>query len=384
MKLNLEATPVFEKTWDALQSGHRYILQQGGTRSSKTTSILQAIICQCIITKGLKVSIVRNSFPTLRGTSMRDFFDLLNEYNLYDESSHNKTENYYKFSNGAVVEFFSLDSEQKVRGRKRDILFMNEGNEVSHEIYLQLAFRTSKTIIIDFNPSDMDHWIYDLMKDNKSLLIKSTYKDNKFLGQEQIDEIEKLIETDENYYRIYALGEKPSNSIRIYSHFKTFQESNSATEYFYGLDFGYNDPNVLLKCWYQDESVYVEEMLYKNKLTAVDLTNELLPLNIGKDPIYADYARPEVIEELRRAGFNVKEANKQLKAGIDTLKSTKIYVKDSSTNTLKESRLYSWRSKNDIVLDEPIDRDNHCMDALRYAIHTHKKKSFNENLVRFF
>lgn len=386
MKLNIDATPVFDKHWEALKNKTRYILHQGGTRSSKTISILQSLILTAL-TEKVKIDIVRNSFPTLRGTAMSDFFDLLNDMGLYIEGNHNRTQHVYKFKNGSTVEFFSLDSQQKVRGRKRDILFMNEGNEVSIDIYKQLAFRTTRTIIIDFNPSDADHWIYELSKDTKSVLIKSTYKDNPFIGKEQKEEIEKLILTDDNYYRIYALGEAPTHSIRIYSHFKIFNDSidlSNPSDIFYGLDFGYNDPNVLIECKQIDGIIYVKELIYKSGLTAVDLCNEILPLNIGNNPIYADTSRPEMIEELKRVGLNVKGANKSIKAGIDYLKSTQIYIHEESVNVIRENKLYSWRSKDDKITDEPVDKDNHAMDALRYGIFTHKKKSFNPDLIKFY
>ncbi len=383
MILNIESTPVFEKLWESINGEYRYILAQGGTRSSKTISILQCIIILCIREK-IKVSIVRTSFPSLRGSVMRDFFEILENLELYNQSNHNKTENYYKFNNGSVVEFFSLDSDQKIRGRKRDILFINEGNEVSHNIYLQLAFRTTQKIIIDYNPSDADHWLYDLIKDDKAILLKSTYKDNTFLEQSQIDEIEKLIHTDENYYRIYALGEAPLASIRIYNHFKQYIDLPTPKEHFYGLDFGYNHPTCLIKCYYVEDKIFIEEIVYKQFLTASDMVKLMIDLQIDKQPIYADYSRPEIIEEMKRFGFNVKEANKAVKAGIDSVKTSQIYIHHESTNILREYKLYSWKSNGDQIIDEPIKLNDDAMDAIRYAIHTHKKKSFSDTYTKFY
>jgi len=159
-------------------------------------------------------------------------------------------------------------------------------------------------------------WIYDLLKDeSKTVLIKSTYKDNPFLSKEQVEYIENLINVDENYYKIYALGERPTASTRVYSHFKQYVDEPEYTDWCYGLDFGYTHNTALVKIMYVGSKIYVKEILFEGKLTAVDLKNKLSFLIEDKKPIYCDWARPEVIEELKRAGFNVKEAIKDVKAG---------------------------------------------------------------------
>lgn len=382
-ELTIQHTNVFTRSLDAYNDKFRFQIHQGGSRSSKTYSILQLLIYLCL-TQKLTVSIVRKSFPSLRGSAMRDCISILQELKLYSEKNHHKTEHLYKFSNGSVIEFFAADSEQKLRGRKRDIAYCNEANELSFEEFNQLNMRTSRCLIMDFNPSDNEHWLYKLAEEPKSILIKSSYKDNVFLEQSLIDEIENLIKTDENYYKIYCLGERPTATTRIYTHFKQYIElpkddkgKNKIDDYCYGLDFGYNHPIALIKVYYSDEVVYIEELLYESKLTSEDLVRRMKELVFDTKPIYADYARPEIIEDLRRNGFNIKEAKKEVKAGIDTVKTSNIFIHHESINTLKESRLYSWKSKGELVLDEPIKMNDDSMDAIRYALHTHKKGKFN-------
>jgi len=375
--LNIRHTPVFDINFKSIDDSKvRFVINQGGSRSSKTYSLCQMIIVYCLLNPNKMVSIVRKSFPSLRGSVLRDFIEVMKDLEIYKVRDHNKTENLYNFDNGSVVEFFSVDDEQKIRGRKRDLLWVNEANELSFEEFNQLNMRTTEKLFFDFNPSDNEHWLYDLMLRDNSKLIKSTYKDNPFLGDDLVKEIEDLIKVDENYYKIYALGEKPIPHTRIYTHFKPFDylPAFDADDIVYGMDFGFNHPTTLMKINFIDNEAYVEEMLYKSNLTSTDIIRELEQLNIDKRKyIYADYARPEIIEDLRRAGYNMKDSNKEVKAGIDSVKTTLIHLHKDSINTWKEYRMYSWKTNREQILDEPIKLWDDALDAIRYAIHSHKK-----------
>jgi len=384
MELQINHTSVFSKNLNEYEGGKRFIINQGGSRSSKTYSIVQLLIFLCLTNPNLKVSIVRKSFPSLRGSVLKDFLEIMETLNIYDVNLHNKTEQYYKFSNGSLLEFFSIDNPQKVRGRKRDICYCNEANELDFEDFQQLSLRTNKCLFIDFNPSDTEHWLYDLLKDERSVLIKSTYKDNNYLSKEIVTEIENLINVDENYYLIYALGERPISTTRIYSHFKQYVDEVEYTDYCYGLDIGYNHAMALIKVKYSGERIYVEELIYESKLTISDLMGKMKDMVKDRQPIYVDSARPDVIEELRRIGLNGQSSNKQVKEGIDYVKSKEIYINIESTNLWKEYKLYSWKSKGDQVFDEPIKMNDDGLDALRYGIFTHKKKKFNSEYTKIF
>ena len=339
MNLNIQATPIFKKNWEALSDPKlRYIINEGGARSSKTFSILQCLIVSALKTKGISISIVRASFPSLRGSIMRDFIEILHTLNLYSEKNHNKTEHIYQFDNGSKVEFFSTDSEQKLRGRKRDILYCNEANELTEDVFLQLKIRTTGKIIMDWNPSDDDHFLYNICKGDDAVLIKSTYKDNPFLSDSLVKELENLINADEQYYKIYVLGERPTKTTRIYTHFKFTSEDHlfdSWDDISYGLDLGYNDPCVLTEIKYKGDKIYVKELLYESKLTTGDLIGKLNGLVGDKSkPIYSDH-RPEVIEEIKRSGFNIIGAEKNIKGGIDYLKTKEIWIHSDSQNLLR-------------------------------------------------
>lgn len=386
-ELQIKHTAVFSKNLEAYESGFRYILNQGGSRSSKTHSIIQLLI-YLALTRKLSISVVRQTLPALRDTAMRDFINIMKELDLYQLSNHNKTERVYTFPNGSTVEFFATIDDQKLRGRKRDVLYMNEANEISYPEFNQLVLRTTSAIFIDYNPSDTESYLYDLLNDEeKAVLIKSTYLDNPFLEKEQVEYIENLINVDSNWFKVYALGERPISDSRIYSHFKQYSHKVNAEDWVYGLDFGFNDPNVLVKVMFEDNKIYIEELLYEPKLTGSQLADRIRTIIDDKHPIYCDTARPEIIQELKMRGLNAKEAMKAVREGIDMIKSSEIYIELNSLNIWKEYKLYSWKSTRDgRVTDERLDLNDHSMDALRYAVYTHKKGSrpFDAKTVGIF
>lgn len=375
--MTIDATEVFHKNWEAYNNEQiRFIVNQGGSRSSKTYSILQLLIVLCLQNKNLKVSIVRETFPSLRASVMRDFFEILKNMDVYSDKQHSKSENIYTFLNGSSIEFFSTDSEQKIRGRKRDILYLNEGNEIPFDVYNQLVMRTSGKIFIDFNPSDTDHYLYELIENDDAQLIKSTYKDNVFLSQEQKDYIENLISVDENYYKVYALGERPTSTSRIYSHFQQYDiEPQQFEDISYGLDFGFSHPTALIQVKYVGNRVYVKEIMYQSGLTSTDMIRKFGEMGIDRSvSMYCDSARPEIIEELRRSGYNkAMAANKNVKPGIDRIKSLEVFIHHESINIWKEYRNYNWRVVKDNITEEPVKLNDDALDAMRYAIYSHMK-----------
>lgn len=370
MEISIEHTNVFTRNFTALEDrSTRFVVNQGSTRSSKTYSLCQLMIVYCLNNPGKLVSIVRKSFPSLRSTVMRDMIDILTELKIYSEKQHNKTENIYTFLNGSRMEFFSLDDSQKVRGRKRDVLWANESNELSFEEFNQLNFRTSEKLFFDFNPSDTEHWLYELIEKENAILIHSTYKDNTFLSKDLVKEIEELIKVDQDYYNIYALGLPSKSNHIIYSHQKTYDLGPVPQVTIYGLDFGYQHPTALIKCDFYDNEVFVSEVIYESYLTTDELVEKMNILGISKsDTIVADYARPEIIEQIRRAGYNIHNAIKNVKEGIDAVKSISISYHFESKNIAREFRNYKWKVINEKLQDEPVKLHDDAMDAIRYAI----------------
>lgn len=354
------------------RSDKRITIEQGGTRSGKTYNILMWIIFEYSYEESDKViTICRKTFPSLRASVMRDFFDILRTHDIYYEEMHNKSNHEY-YLNGNLVEFISLDQPQKIRGRKRNLLFVNEANELFFEDWQQLVFRTDGKIIIDYNPSDTFHWIYDKVIPREDAdFYQTTYKDNKFLDPVIREEIERLRDTDEDYWRIYGLGERGSSRATIFQ-FSTADEPKGQVVA-YGLDFGFtNDPTALIKVYKEGDNLYLEEKLYHTNLTNSDISHKLTELGMTRyDEIWADSAEPKSIEELHRMGWNIKPTAKgadSVMAGIDILKRHKLHVVKGSPNLTKELQNYKWQEdKNGNLLNRPIDAFNHLVDAMRYA-----------------
>lgn len=359
-----------------LTSDKKIIVEQGGTRSGKTYNIILWIIFEyCTNNKNKVITVCRKSFPSLRATVLRDFMTILETHKLYSEQYHNKSNSeYYLFGN--LVEFISLDQPQKIRGRKRDLLFINEGNELYWEDWQQLIFRTQERIVIDFNPSDEYHWIYDkvLPRDDCDFF-KTTYLDNPFVEESIKKEIEMLKDTDEQYWQIYGLGERAASRSTVFTYAEVSHIPEDADLVAYGMDFGFsNDPSTLVSVYIKDINLYVKEHLYRTAMTTTDIHKFLLSEKLENKPIYADSAEPRLIEELRRMGHNIFPSLKgkdSVNAGIDLLKRYKINILSTSMNAISEFRNYKWREdKTGILLNTPIDAHNHIIDPCRYATYS--------------
>jgi len=380
-QLNIQATNIFERNWEATK---RWVINQGGARSSKTYSILQVLICKALSSEyPITVSIVRKSLPALKKSILRDFISILESLDLYDEENHNKTDNVYML-NGSTFEFFSIDVAIKYRGSKRDYLYCNEANELTYEDIFQLQIRTTQQIFVDFNPSDAQSWLYDLQDNRKEEVdfIKSTYKDNDFLEQSIIDEIKKLEFTDTEYYKIYALGERGGLKDLVY----TFHEiddipTDKAQLVALGLDFGFtNDPTALVEVYKFENNLYFNEMIYQRGLTNDDIAKLMGELGVLRfHDIVADSAEPKSCEEIRRYGFSIKPAIKgpdSIVNGIDILKRHKLHVTKQSTNLITEFNRYKWsKDSGGNLLNKPVDIFNHGLDAIRYVALNILKKS---------
>ena len=342
--------------------------------TGKTYSALQFIFELCYQYSGLTISICRATLPALKATAMRDFFDMLIASEAYDERKHNKTEGLYDLW-GNTVEFFSLDQPAKVRGRKRDLLFINEViPEIDLETWRQLLFRTTGKIICDYNPSEPESWYYDEVLTREDCIeLVTTYKDNPHLPKALIDEIEMYRHKDADYWKIF--GEGLRGAARQGQIFNHVQKCDALPDgrYFYGLDFGKsNDPTALVKIHYNGK-LYLKELIYQTNLTSTEIGNLLKQYGVQRnDYIYADSAEPLMIRELVAQGFNVIPAKKgagSVSGGIDFIKSKDVFITHDSRNGLKEANWYCWNIGRDgKPTNEPKDIHNHFWDAVRYGI----------------
>ena len=383
--MEIESNVVYEHL---LESEKKIIVEQGGTRSGKTYNILLWIIFSyCTNHRNKIITICRKTFPSLRATVMRDFFEILKKYSMYSEVLHNKSSSEYMLYNN-LVEFISLDQPTKVRGRKRDLLFINESSELNFEDWQQLIFRRNGRIILDYNPSDEYSWIYDkvLSREDVDFFI-TTYKDNLFLDKTIVKEIERLRETDMQYWQIYGLGQKAISKSIIF----TYSESEvpeDATLISHGIDYGYtNDSTALVAVYKKDYSLYIKELLYRTMMTSQDIHKEFKNLKLEGRVIYAESSEPRLNDFLRRSGWNIRPTLKgkdSIVAGIDLLKRYKLFVTPDSKNLIHELRNYKWsKDKTEKLTNIPIDKNNDLLDALRYAtFNILSKPNFGKYTIR--
>jgi len=350
-------------------------VHQGGTRSGKTYSILTALIELCHKNSGLVITICRKTFPALRATAMRDFFEILNREDIYNPDLHNKSDATYQLW-GNMVEFISIDQPQKVRGRKRDVLFINEANEINLEDWRQLLLRTTGKVLIDYNPSDEFHWIYDeVIPREDAAFFQTTYQDNPFLPESVVMEIERFKEADENFWRVYGLGERGASQATVFTHWKEIDQiPNEYKLLNLGLDFGYTaDPTAIVRVYTDGHGFAVDELCYATRLTNSDISKVLRDSGVNRsDVIICDSAEPKSIDEIHAHGFNTHGARKgkdSVKNGIQFLHSRPLLITARSVNLIRELRNYKWKEdKNGKQLNEPVDNFNHAIDAMRYAI----------------
>ena len=350
-------------------------VHQGGTRSGKTYSILTALIELCHKNSGLVITICRKTFPALRATAMRDFFEILNKEEIYNPDVHNKSDATYQLW-GNMVEFISIDQPQKVRGRKRDVLFINEANEINLEDWRQLLLRTTGRVLIDYNPSDEFHWIYEeVIPREDAEFFRTTYKDNPFLPESVVMEIERFRTADENFWKVYGLGERGTAQSTIFTHWQEINQiPNEYKLLTTGVDFGYtNDPTAIVRVYTDGHGFAVDELCYATRLTNSDIAKVLRDNEVHRsDVVICDSAEPKSIDEIHAHGFNTHGARKgkdSVKNGIQFLHSRPLLVTARSVNLIRELRNYKWKEdKNGKQLNEPVDNFNHAIDAMRYAI----------------
>jgi phage terminase large subunit len=314
---------------------------------------------------------VRKTLPALKGSVLRDLKEILIKFDLYNQNDWHSVDGYYQLGTN-MIEWFSVDDETKLRGRKRDYLFINEATEVSYDEYIQLMLRTSDLTVLDLNPSLWKSWIYDLEGQEDVSYNITTYKDNPFLSEVQVKEIEKLQHRDPNLWRVFGLGERGLPTKMVFSHqqkYSTLPEGSKLLGY--GIDFGFQDPCTLIKVHKFNDAIYCEELLYLRNITIPDFIYKIKDLGINiKDDFICDSANPQSIEELRRQGINAKPVKKNsILHGIDLIKRSEFFIHNTSTNLENELMNYIWKTdKNGNNLDEPLDDYNHLIDPLRYVL----------------
>jgi phage terminase large subunit len=368
MQIKIQTTKVFQ---DLISQQNRICVFQGSSRASKTYNILIYWVYKLLQEENKVLSVVRKTLPALKGSVLRDLKQILIDFGVYDANKWHSVDGYYELGTN-IIEWFSVDDETKLRGRKRDYLFVNEATEVTYDEYIQLVLRTSGRIVLDLNPSLWKSWIYDLEGNDDVFYTIVTYKDNPFLEQSLINEIEGLRTKDQNLWRVFGEGMKGIPTRVVFNHQQIYETLPPSCKLLgYGVDIGYNDPNTLVKVYKDGDSIYCEELLYLRSTTISDFIYKIKDLKINlTDDFIVDSAAPMAIQEMVREGINSKPVRKDtILSGVDQIKRSNFFVHSNSQNLIEELNSYVWKNdKNGNNLDEPEDKNNHLIDAIRYVL----------------
>lgn len=366
-------SPVFYENYQAKE---KVLINQGGTASSKTYSIMQLLYYKAINEKRVVITVVGESLPNLRKGAYRDAENIFadNKYLQSQLKFWNKTERIIYFNNGSLIEFVSFENEQSAKNGKRNYLFLNEANGISYQIYWQLAIRTKNQVFIDYNPT-AEFWAHTkLIGQPDTKLIISDHRHNPFLSEDDHNRIEAIKDIDPELWRVYARGLTGKIEGIIFRNWAVCDAIPEDAELIaYGIDFGFtNDPTGIVEVYKNDGQLWVNEMCYETRLTNMDICQKLRDFGVTTEQeIIADSAEPKSIQEIYAEGFNIHGANKgpdSIKQGIDILKRYKINVTANSHNLKKELYSYIWKKdKTGKMLNEPIDAYNHLIDPLRYV-----------------
>jgi len=380
-EIRIKRLPTFRKFLDLRTK--RINVIYGGAGSGKSYSIAQLFIRRLYEEENIRMLVLRKTLPALRITAYQLVLDLLREYDL--PFTLNKSEMLIRNGTNEIL-FKSLDDPEKIKSYEGNYLWIEEATEITYEDFTQLNLRLRRKnqnninqMYLTFNPISRFHWLNtQLIESTREdiAIHHSTYKDNPFLSREYIAELEGL--TDENFYKVYTLGEFGELKNIIYTNYNIEDLPTNYESTIYGLDFGFNNPTALLEVNIKDNEYYERELLYETHLTNQDLIGKLKSLIRSDCTIYADSAEPARIEEISRAGFDIRSADKSVKDGIDFIKSQRIHIDRNSPNLIAEKHGYKYREdRNGNIFDEPVKFRDHLMDCERYAIYTARNTSGN-------
>lgn len=388
--MTCEVGSIFNATAVAMRD-NAVVVNKGGTRSGKTWSLLQLCYNLIIKKQGILVSVVGETMPFLKRGAMRDFKAMLG--NEWHDEWWNASDKVYTIpTTKSSLEFFSADNEGKVHGSARDYLFLNECYFIDWEIYRQLAVRTRKRILLDYNPRSR-FWVDEHLIGKEGVaLIHSTYKDNPHLTPMQIAMIESN-KGDENWWRVYGEGETGSVEGLVYTSWEMCAAlPESFKREFYCIDFGFtNDPTAILRVLLGGGELWIDELAYRTAMLNDDIVDVLRAAGVGSNAaIVCDSAEQKSIAEINNKGgyhaVPVAKGRGSVTAGITAVQAYRLHVTQRSLGTIEELRNYSWRrdSINGGYYNEPVDRYNHAMDALRYGVTTFLQARRESNLPTMY
>lgn len=348
----------------------------GGTSASKTISILVWLIDWGQTTKDKLATVVSESYPHLEGGAIEDFMNIMKDRGYWDEDRWHGTKHMYTFETGTRLQFNAIDTYGKAHGPRRDILYINECNNLDYRIVDQLITRTRDIVWLDWNPSE-EFWFYTEMQPFRDDIdfITLTYKDNEALDKIIVDEIESH-KHNKSWWQVYGLGQLGEVEGRIFTGWSIIEHvPHEAKLVRRGLDWGYsNDPTSIVDIYKYNGGLILDERLYQKGMSNKQIADFINNIEEPQQTVYADSSEPKSIDELRLYGVNILPAQKgqgSVNHGIQYIQDQRVSMTQRSINGIKEYRSYMWETDKDgKILNDPIDRNNHFMDATRYALET--------------
>lgn len=368
----IQTTKVYTEIDQAVRAGYTTVSEQGGARSGKTRNTVIWLCTYLLNHPGVKLSVVRGTGTALRRSVLEDFQTVIADMKV--RAHYNRTTYDYNLPNGSRIEFFGADNEQKLRGSSRDILYVNEANELTELEWKQLKMRTRLFAIVDYNPSfSDDHWLSALNASPKTYHFVTTYLDNPFLEQTIIDEIESYRTSNKSLWQIYGLGMQALIEGLVFTQCDVVDEipAPALKHRFRAIDFGYeNDPTAIEDVYFAGKDVYIDELCYRTHM----LTSDIVAVFKENNPVVkciSESADPRLVQEIYRAGVNIHPVVKyagSVQAGIQTMQSYRFHFTRRSVNAWKEAKNYTWaQDKEGRWLNVPVDAFNHMWDGVRYV-----------------
>ena len=373
--MEIQTTELYLKIDKALQENKRYIFLRGSSRSSKTYTALQHLIITTLSKPNSIITIARETQVSIKNTILMDFKDILTKLNLWEDSRYNKVEMVYRFVNKSIVRFIGLDDTTgKLRGLKSEYILVDEVNTVSMESFVQLDIRCEKYIIAAYNPEITEDW-WGLQYEQKEngIMIHSSWRQNPFLDERIIESIKELKELDPDLYEIYSEGRIVPPREKIFVNYNKYSDEPKYKERYIGIDWGYSqDECAVVEVLINDKDVYCKELLYQPGVTNDDLIFILRELGIDREVnIVADSSEPKSIQDLKRAGFNirgVKKGSGSVLYGIQKMKQKRIHIHEDSLNLYKEITELKFKKDRSGRITNTLSGADHALDCVRYVI----------------
>jgi len=378
-----------DKQYEHIDDMTRHLMIMGSAGSGKTIFASTKVILYALRYPNARIGVFRQTLPSLRETAWREIVELLDEYKI--EYKENKSNGLVTLSNGSTISFTPTDDEKKLRSLNLDMVYIEQCEELSEEAFIELDLRIRNEVakkyggqmLIVVQPSSKSHWLYRLfyqekVNDPDYKKIHFSYLDNPFLPEEQAKVYEGLKETNYERYLTHTKGEWIANSKQIFTNNWDVGFDREYFQYYVGgIDWGWNSPACFLLCGVYDEEFYILGEVYKTEMTNSEFLDEIKALLIKNglsfddiESVYADSADPEKIEVFCRNGLNTYPSVKNVKAKIDTTRETKVHIAPCCVNLIREMPMYEWKKNKDgELLEEPVKKDDHSIDALCYAVY---------------